>query len=162
MIQIQHQKFARACNKATQLKPVVLLGAENIVIGSNGAWHVVSLDFRAGSVWAECTCPAGRGDRLRGPLPCYHVAAVMFAFAERALARSAELTTIERNAIYDITGGGEAYGLAIEREERSRGLLPEPHHHACPRCHDLWRCEVPGCAAIDDLVCDGCDTSRDN
>jgi hypothetical protein len=85
MIKIQHEQFKRACNKAAALKPVVMLGAENIVIGSKGAWHVVSLDLRNGSVWAECTCPAGRGDRQRGPLPCYHVAAVMFAFAERAL-----------------------------------------------------------------------------
>ena len=34
---------------------------------------------------------------------------------------------------------------------------PAPHSHACPRCHELYACDVPACAAIDDFVCDGCD-----
>lgn len=64
------------------------------------------------------------------------------------------LTTDERNAIYDQTGGGEAYTLAVDTAETAHC-----HQHDCVNCQQAFDCEsklcTPSCHV---LCCQSCDT----
>lgn len=83
MIALNTTKFARAANKARNLKPTVEKTSPGYLVArSNGQPAYVRFIVRAGQIWASCDCPAGTGENgRRDPLPCYHVAAALLTAA---------------------------------------------------------------------------------
>lgn len=134
MLKLQQETFQRAAAKAASVRPTVRHdGAAYFVIGGDGlTWHAVRFIARDGSIWARCTCRAGRGVGRRGESqPCYHVAAAVL------FGRS--------------TAGASAPAPARQ---------PVAHLHACPGCSEEYHCQVPACAYIDDLQCNTCEAAE--
>jgi len=185
-IQLKLSTFARAAEKARAVRPrVVHVGATYGVARSDGGVAVVRFVARPGGLWAACSCPAGSpapGSR-RGPAPCYHIAAAVLAgragwSAPAPPAPSPGRALRSRGAV---SSAARARNIAALNSGRVRAAMfapaaaptpapaaspvpagrpGPPHSHACPHCHDLYPCAAPGCAEIDDAICNACDAQE--